>query len=290
MAQSPKKTLIVGIHGVNNKPAQPQLETWWKASIREGLKLEKYQDCSDNLDFRAVYWADLGYSEGPIENAANDEPYTAAASDQLTRYRESLWDKARSAVSAAADDVLEKLKEHIRTGDVADVLLEKLAKDLIMYFGNPQVREKVLARFMTAVADSATYEAVIVIGHSMGSVIAYDVLSRMPDTKVDALISIGSPLGTPYVMGKLADVLQQSQRALSVPASVGKWYNFADRRDVVAIDTHLNDDYEGDIMDTLVNNEYKSPAGGSARYHKSYGYLRTPEIADVFASLMELTK
>jgi pimeloyl-ACP methyl ester carboxylesterase len=147
---------------------------------------------------------------------------------------------------------------------VADVLLKKLIRDVIMYFGQQEVRQEVLERFNSAVADRANFEALIVIGHSLGSVIAYDILSGKDDLKVDAFISIGSPHGTPYVTGKLADVLGQSHSALSVPACVSKWFNLADRRDVIAIDTHLNDDYDGDITDILVNNEYVSKTGQPA--------------------------
>jgi hypothetical protein len=55
MAQSAKKVLIVGVHGINNKPEKAQLEEWWKASIVEGLNLQSYQASADRIEFRAVY-------------------------------------------------------------------------------------------------------------------------------------------------------------------------------------------------------------------------------------------
>ena len=61
-----------------------------------------------------------------------------------------------------------------------------------------------------------------------------------------------------------------------------RWANYADRKDPVAFDSHLRDDFGANssavrVEDDLVTNDYT--AQGDRNPHKSYGYLRTPEIS-----------
>ena len=62
------------------------------------------------------------------------------------------------------------------------------------------------------------------------------------------------------------------------------WYNFSDLEDKVAIDYSLSGDYEENskhikVIDKVVYNNYEY--NGHRNTHKSYGYLRTPELAEV---------
>ncbi len=50
--------VIIGIHGLANKPPQNILEDWWKKSIVEGLRVNE-QIQNVDLNFKMVYWADL---------------------------------------------------------------------------------------------------------------------------------------------------------------------------------------------------------------------------------------
>ena len=64
-----------------------------------------------------------------------------------------------------------------------------------------------------------------------------------------------------------------------------RWTNLSDKRDPVAIDSHLSDDYEANdygirVRDDMVLNDW----GGI--HHKSYGYLRTPEFTDLLRTFI----
>ena len=66
-------TVIIGIHGLANKPPRDEKMEWWKRALIEGLK----RNCSkttDELSFDFVYWADLRYNP-PISLEMNPEPY-----------------------------------------------------------------------------------------------------------------------------------------------------------------------------------------------------------------------
>ena len=75
--------IIIGIHGLGNKPEKKLLEKWWKQSITDGLK--KIDKFKFEPKFEIVYWADI-LNDKPlniiIRDKENpyylDEPYTAA--------------------------------------------------------------------------------------------------------------------------------------------------------------------------------------------------------------------
>ena len=111
----------------------------------------------------------------------------------------------------------------------------------------------------------------VVIAHSQGSMIAYDVLSQLdPDRFVVPLfITIGSPLGIAEVQDQLKVVL--GTKKLAVPRCVERWLNVCDGSDPVAADETLNDDFMGgSVLEDVKERNLDSPA----HPHSGSGYLR----------------
>ena len=52
-------SLIIGIHGLSNKPEKNQLAQWWQSAIQEGLKANRGID--QQVNFNSLYWADVMY-------------------------------------------------------------------------------------------------------------------------------------------------------------------------------------------------------------------------------------
>lgn len=57
------------------------------------------------------------------------------------------------------------------------------------------------------------------------------------------------------------------------------------------MDLHLRDDYSGNhakvrVIDDLVYNNYVSKITKKANHHKSYGYLRTPEMSSLLEKFL----
>jgi hypothetical protein len=143
-------------------------------------------------------------------------------------------------------------------------LLQQLIPDADAYFFTDQrqpIRER-LRQALNAVAGP------VVVGHSLGSVIAYDVLSEaaFAASAVPLLVTLGSPLG--YT--EIQDVVT---RPLRLPAPVQLWANFTDPLDLIALDTSLADEFQGAprIIDALVNNP-------SPNNHAVCGYLRASRV------------
>ena len=93
-------------------------------------------------------------------------------------------------------------------------------------------------------------------------------------------------LGLQYVLNKI----RNENAAVRTPSVVRRWTNLADRRDPVAVDVHLADDFEPNdrgvcVEDKIVINGYRS-LEGKPNHHKIYGYLRTPELTELVRSFL----
>lgn len=94
------------------------------------------------------------------------------------------------------------------------------------YIKNARIRAHVLTRVLTKLPQSGR---LVIVGHSLGSVIAADLVRRLPvDLEVVGLVTIGSPLANPgfHVEG-LRGILKEP------PTNLGWWVNFWNSADPV---------------------------------------------------------
>lgn len=296
--------IIIGIHGLANKPKKAILKHWWETSLKEGLK--NMNGTIPHFKFEMVHWADLLYKNEVHDDANfdfdklyNNEPYIAATANALKPYNDSWKDNVRSAALEAGIASLDTLG----IGKLADWVIEKVMKDLDFYYDDTrkilnrkktkkELAFKVLKDELKDCINANKNHEIMLIAHSMGTIISYDVLrdiGRMPNNTVTIkdFITIGSPLGIPYVkqqIRKLRTYNQKKDRVRTPTIITNSWINFADKKDPVAIDTHLKDDYKANnkgirVVDDLVVNDYVG-LEGKRNHHKSYGYLRTPELSE----------
>lgn len=116
-----------------------------------------------------------------------------------------------------------------------------LVLDLPMYLGNPK-GEKIRAKVKDSIrkALEITGEGVVLIGHSLGSVIAYDVIRESlaengEHFPIKAFITMGSPLAW------VTDLRVADKEVPDQPFRIGDiaWYNFFDEQDPVSLKNHL---------------------------------------------------
>jgi pimeloyl-ACP methyl ester carboxylesterase len=102
------------------------------------------------------------------------------------------------------------------------------------YLTDPAVH----AAIQECVASIIREDTRVVVGHSLGSVVAYEALSAHPEWPVRTLVTLGSPLG---IRNLIFDRLQPTpiidgRRVRGVwPPSVRTWTNVVDAGDVVAL-------------------------------------------------------
>lgn len=289
--------VIIGIHGLGNKPSEQLLRTWWLDSIKEGFARAGFE--LPDFDFELVYWADLLHPQpkDPDVEDPGDPRYLEAPYIPSPELTERQPRKFRRHVLEAIERVLDKLMMNedftLNYEHIADSLIHHYFKDLEAYYASPAegvmddkpsvkmlIRERLASRLRAHRNDR-----VMLIAHSMGSIVAYDVLDLNPDLNVDTLVTIGSPLGLPVVMGRIAAEHRNevtSPRTLRTPPTISTaWHNFADLEDKVAFNFTLADDYVRNVtgvkpVDHEIVNDYQY--GEERNPHKVYGYLRAPEV------------
>ena len=296
--------VIIGIHGLANKPVRELQAKWWVDSIKEGLQ----KNCNLNLAFNFVdvYWADLLYQqplhqdpEFGFDALYDDEPYQPAKDGALKKYDEGFMDTLRADALGLLGGAVDAVKSTLGMDHAADIVLQQKLKDLAFYYdsgrrikdrsGNQRPAREVLQEDLDQALIANKSHEIMLIAHSMGSIIAYDVLRKLgqrqpdPGVRVSHFVTIGSPLGLPHVKLNIEKINTHDPRVRTPTIVTKSWINFADRKDPVAFDTHLNDDYGPNsadvaVKDDLILNDYEM--NGKANHHKLFGYLRAPEVSE----------
>lgn len=279
---------MICIHGRSNKPDQATLEKWWKRSIEEGLD-KNLGTSLVGIGVRMAYYRDIYFAQ-PIENSDNDEPYRRAKS-RPQAYRRRIVDRIRGVLGDWTDNPVDWLEENSMIfSKFARTVLKKVMTDLGDYYGDQVKRMQTQQRLIDLIVEHKDDE-ILLIAHSMGTIVAYDVLRNLGRTPehagltVEHFITIGSPLGLTAVKG---NILREHAERLRTPSCVSRtWVNFSDPQDIVCIDSHLRDEYDANsrrvkVRDVMVCNEYVGNTG-KPNEHKSYGYLRTPEVSELIA-------
>lgn len=119
----------------------------------------------------------------------------------------------------------------------------------------------------------------IVVAHSQGSMIAYDVLRRLKqeDCAVALFVTIGSPLG----LQEVEDYFKKDGGTLAVPDCVQSWYNFADRLDPVAFDPILANDFSPNAYGKTIQDIPVHNLDSPRHPHSGTGYLALPQVRSV---------
>jgi hypothetical protein len=143
-------------------------------------------------------------------------------------------------------------------------LLRLITSDVNAYLTRLDVREAV----NEIVVPHLIGEPAVVIGHSLGSIVAYvNLIERERDAHATLLATVGSPLGIDVVKANLP-------RPLRKPGSVARWFNAADERDPVALFPRLDrDSFPAEIENLSdVHNPEDNP-------HGIAGYLADKTVA-----------
>jgi hypothetical protein len=299
--------IILGIHGLGNKPPKRLLERWWKNSLREGLRAINHP--RRFFQFKLVYWAHCLHPK-PLDPAVRDKknslylsnPYIPARTvvqKRPTKLRKKVLDYIRRQL----DKIMINEDLSINYTAVTDLIIRRYFQDLDIYYTKQCLDRKqctrpakeVIREELARMLRKYRSRDILLIGHSMGSIIAYDVLTHSaPDVQIHTLVTMGSPLGLPPVMIKiLAEQRKKPQKHLRgrTPENIIKaWHNFSDLKDRVATDYSLSEDYAANskkvrAIDTIVYNNYLYK--GAPNPHNVYGYLRTPEMAHVIYNFLK---
>lgn len=139
-------------------------------------------------------------------------------------------------------------------------------------------------------------ERVLLVGHSLGSVIAYDTLwelsrrDAVPD-RVELFVTLGSPLPTRFIRRSLRGADCEGPKRY--PANICRWVNFIAKGELTALRPLLP--YFAPMMEyglveridelTELYNHFRGDIG--LNVHKSYGYLVHSAVAETIGEWLE---
>lgn len=159
-----------------------------------------------------------------------------------------------------------------------------------------EVRAALRARLETAWRDG---ERVLLLGHSLGSVIAYDTLWELTHVhrssgEVSLLVTAGSPLATHFVQRSTKGAREVG--AARYPHNIRRWVNLTARGDTTALQPRVKPLYHEmldlNLIDSIedfveFDNFFRNSLGLNA--HEAYGYLAQPLLAEVVGDWLERT-
>jgi hypothetical protein len=276
---------ILAVHGVGQQyKGDASIQSEWEPALLSGLHLAGESvagagqlTCAfyghlfrqpGSLASSDTYRAeDVGPDEAELLNlmwqeAAKTEPRSVpppgSDADTLARTPQ-LVQRALSALSRSS--FFANIAQSALIGDV---------KQAVRYLNDPDLREKVLETVVKMIKP----ETRIVIGHSLGSIVAYEALCANP-ANVRSFLSIGSPLGIRHIIFHKLTPRPNREGVGAWPGMVKYWTNIADAGDIVALEKRLGLFFGPNVRDILVYN------GSDA--HSGQRYLTTREAGAAIA-------
>ena len=305
----PKQLVLV--HGRSYKPEKKELQKLWIEALKFGLERDRPDVLKlfSQAKIHLAYYGDIsndflsGYYDEPIDTALDDRKESLDAlkhfsSTQFNKFTyRSLpgynpWKEFLADLTAAPLDLVR----------LSDPLIAFATPDVQHYWHDHGYGSKV-RKVCTDVIIQAlkASDEVCVIGHSMGSMITYDIFWKLShygeyrganwNHQIDRWITIGSPLGNETVKRKLKGANEEPE--YKYPTNVKEWYNVAAHDDYVAHDQTVSGDYREmkrlgyveRIHDKRIYN--LAVRNGKSNPHNGVGYLIHPHVIELVATWLE---
>ena len=305
---------IIYVHGIGNKPPAAVLKCQWDKAL---LGVEQ----GDRS--RMAYWVNRELYPTPLEETCSSGDQVRIDDDEMStrtvlalstaRARDSQHPVERE-IKALTDDPVRQLwltkiatkliagtavsNEELHTRSIrakvlplpepfrrliSQNLTRAFLRDVNDFLFDVERRDAMERSLLDRLA--AGGGPFIIIAHSQGSMIAYDVLRRIkpPQLKIPLFITIGSPLG----LQEVQDALRQwTGGSLPFPPCVDRWLNVADRLDPVAFDNDISDDFDGAIENVSGIGLNKD----SPRHpHSATGYLAVKDVLEAVRKVIGST-
>lgn len=254
--------IFVFFHGIEQQDKNVDaLRTLWVDSIRSGLD----RAASDNplpLHEQVVmpYYGDLlarltpavstrinseGKTRGtPAQSEKEESSRENSPSATMEQILREIGSARRGSHAKERDDSEQKIRgfKSNALGALSAMMpiaaqnhvVNRALKQVAAYLDDTDLKRAILEIASSAIQDAANKaeegdEPLIVVAHSLGSVIALEALAEFTGRSVNLLMTIGSPLSTETVASRM------NSNARRWPESVKKWVNVADPDDVVAL-------------------------------------------------------
>jgi hypothetical protein len=167
--------------------------------------------------------------------------------------------------------VLRAIDRYVPYGSGSSIAL--FTHDVYQYLKSPVIREIIDDGVRAALSPDVE---TVVVSHSLGTVIAYNLLRRegqMRGWKVPLFVTLGSPLAITEIRKTL-----KSFSTARCPECVFKWFNALDERDVVALYPLDTEHFPLEPADPAIDNK-RDVRNNTGNRHGIAGYLDDEEVA-----------
>ncbi len=277
---------LVFVHGRSQEGKDPQkLQQQWREALDEGL-VKAGLSMPPGVTLEFPFYGDrldelIKELDAPLVEdvtARGAAPDTSEAS-----FRGEFLQEMATALGISDEEIKAKYPGEVREKGpmnwewiqailkvldrtaLGEKAIDAFTRDVYVYLTNSTIRRVI----DDVVAGCLPKGRCVVVGHSLGSVVGYNVL-RDADDNVDVrrYITVGSPLGVESIKDKL-------DSPLAMPSVVNDWYNAMDERDVVALHP-LDKDHFG--ITPRIENKTDVDNHTDNR-HGIVGYLNDPDVA-----------
>ncbi len=305
-------TRIIMIHGLASKPPDEVVHELWRHALIENVRVDSRllagdMERNESL-FRSAYWANAvpdHIEDGP----AYVRKLRVAVEEAIALRRlsgEHLHIKKRGWLKAQATKFGIEIVNMLGTAlTIKDDVIRERTREVELYRGDQSVGDRIrdpLERALREAWDDSSIRRVMIVSHSMGTFITYDVLWRFSyrsepryrkyrRRKVEHLITMGSPLGDNKLREFMLIHRWKKEGERYFPTNLESWHNYSAHGDIVCHDGRLRNDlfdpmerhvggFPEDALRDYVHlyNPYRTTTG-NWNPHKSYGYLIQPKLS-----------
>lgn len=236
---------VIGIHGIGQQQSgRHQLLPSWRQATLDGLERATGRRQEPPLSLDLAFYGDLFLKSGTKAGGKGaridlaEEPLTEREGSEFESAivealgHPTLADQEEDPASKGFTQAPAPLRALIRTvdrmlGAGAGVLLLGVFRQVTVYLRDAEVKRQIDDRVAAAVQDDTK----IIIGHSLGSVVAFEYM-RSAAPEDTTLITIGSPLGFSFARKLLPDTVLPAP--FTQVTDTARWANVRDPRDPVA--------------------------------------------------------
>lgn len=255
-----KPKILLFLHGVGDgDPGNA-----WRDTLTESLQSLGYPDLSEVMVIAPKYPKGL---RGVDDEVRLPKVMVKSLRGDEARTHRRDFERRRSAMEALLGD--DDDGTGLRPVELALPVALKLNPfvQAEQYLTDPKIRAWVLGRIIGQLPLSGR---LVIVGHSLGSVIAADLLRRLPPTlEVTGMVTIGSPLAhRAFHVDDLEDTLADP------PANLAWWVNFWSPADLVPARRGVSSVFPW-VLDQRLGF-----ALNPVRAHGAKQYLASPKVAE----------
>jgi hypothetical protein len=288
---------LIFVHGRSQEDKDPTaLKEEWIKAFESGLKKNSLKMPIKDSDIKFPYYGDT------LRDLVQNKP-TSEIAHVIVKGKQDIEDKEYMAfLASVAIEIKEKkgisteqlnefneenlIQHGIQNWGFVRAILKAIDKyvpfgssafiaaftwDVYHYLQTPDVSDEI----EEAISKVITTAPTVVVGHSLGSIVSYNLLRREAGTlgwNVPLFMTLGSPLGIKAIRNSLT-----TRKRPDCLGSVGEWFNAHDPDDVVSL-YPLERAVGWNLTPAIIN--YDRVDNQTENQHGISGYLSDPIVAE----------